>query len=79
MYILYSLQFFLLLACAVGYYKAADIENVSPMLWAGLSVGVFLLTWQLLHWGTIGNLLGQALLLAGITLYRVIRDSKNSG
>jgi len=72
----YSIHFFILLACAAGYYKAADIENVSPLLWSGMSVLTFLLTWRVFGWGIPGNLLGQAALLAGITLFRVIRDSR---
>jgi len=71
---IYSLDFVLLLICAVGYYKAAELENKTPMVWAGMSVGVFLITWRLFRWGIPGNLLGQVLLLAGITLGRVWRD-----
>lgn len=74
---LYSLDFFLLLACAAFYYKAADVENVAPWLWVGMSVGVFVLTWQVFHWGIPGELLGQVALLGGITLYRVFRDRSN--
>jgi hypothetical protein len=71
---LYSLQFLLLLVCAGVYYKAAEIENASSLLWPGLSVLVFLLTWRLFGWGLPGNLLGQALLMATITAVRVLRD-----
>jgi hypothetical protein len=76
--ILYSLPFFLLICCAVGYYKAAEIDNTSGILWAGMSVAVFAITWFAIGWGIPGDLLGQFALLAGITLYRVFRDSKNS-
>jgi hypothetical protein len=70
----YSLESVLLLVCAGSYYKAADVENSSPLLWSGLSVLVFLLTWRLCGWGLPGNLLGQALLFGAITAIRVLRD-----
>jgi hypothetical protein len=76
MNLLYSIDFVLLLACAGVYYKAADVENVPPLLWAGLSAAIYFLTWRLLGWGIIGNLFGQGLLLAGITIFRVIKDSR---
>lgn len=69
---LYSFQFFLLLLCALLYFKAAEMEeDVSPILWAGLSVGVFVVTWLVLGWSFLGNLGGQAGLLAAITLWRL--------
>ncbi len=71
----YSFQFFLLLACAAFYYKAAELDKASGLLWAGLSILIFLLTWQLLCWGWLGCLAGQAVLFAGITLVRVLRRS----
>ena len=76
--LLYSLPFFILLCCAAGYYKAAEIEKTSGILWAGMSVAVFVTTWFVLRWGIPGDLLGQVGLLAGITAYRVIRDSNAS-
>jgi hypothetical protein len=74
----YSFQFVLLVACAGLYYKAAEIENASGILWAGLSVMTFALTWLFLHWGMIGNLFGQAVLLVAITLVRVLRDRRQN-
>jgi hypothetical protein len=70
----YRLQFVMLLCCAAFYYKAAEIENAPPILWSGLSVLIFLTTWLVLHWATLGNLLGQAALLAAITVFRLIRS-----
>lgn len=75
---LYSLPFIVLICCAAAYYKAADIENTSGILWAGMSVVVFCITWFVIGWGIPGDLLGQVALLAGITIYRVVRDSKKS-
>jgi uncharacterized membrane protein YdcZ (DUF606 family) len=70
----YSIQFVLLLLCAGGYYKAAEVEDAPALLWAGMSAGVFLLTWRVFGWATLGNLLGQVALLAGITLVRLLLD-----
>ncbi|HZL38094.1 MAG TPA: hypothetical protein VFC78_22450 [Tepidisphaeraceae bacterium] len=70
----YSLDFVLLLACAVIYYKAAEMEDVPGLLWCGLSVGTFFVTWRLLRWGLPGEILGQVGLLGAITLFRVFRD-----
>jgi len=41
-------------------------------------VAVFCITWFVFGWGIAGDLLGQVALLAGITIYRVVRDSKKS-
>ena len=72
----YSLQFVFLLVCATLYYKIADLEDESGILWLGMSIGTFLLTWRLLGWGYLGNLLGQSLLFAALTLHRVYRDHR---
>jgi hypothetical protein len=74
----YSVQFVLLLCFAAGYYRAAEIENASGMLWAAMSIVIFLITWRLFGWGVLGNLMGQGALLGGITAVRVIRDFKDS-
>ena len=72
--LLYTLEFVLAVACAIAWYKAADAEDVPPWHWVGLSVGVYACTWVWLGWGWLGNLIGQVLLLAGVTLYRVWRS-----
>ena len=72
--IIYSFQFILMLACAVFYYRAADLENAPALLWAGISFGVYALTWLWLGWGMLGNLFAQILLLIGIAIFRVIRE-----
>lgn len=73
--ILYSFNFFLLLVCAAAYYKLADLDpDASSILWVGLSVGVFLLTWLVLGWGVIGNLIGQLSIFGGITIVRGLRS-----
>jgi hypothetical protein len=74
----YSLQFVFLLVCAILYYKIADLEDESSVLWMGLSIATFMLTWRLLGWGYLGNFFGQALLFGGITLLRVWRDRRGN-
>ena len=74
----FSPQIFALLLCAIAYYKAAEFENESGILWAGMSAAVFYITWRLLRWYIPGDLLGQLLLLAGIAIYRAFRDSNES-
>lgn len=69
----YDLRFVVLLACAVFYYKAAAMEDCSTLLWSGLSVLVFVVTWIVLAWGWLGCLLGQVGLFAGITVVRLLR------
>ena len=48
----YSVHVVMLVAFAVVYYKAAEIEDVPRMLWAGLSIGVYALTWQFVNVGS---------------------------
>jgi hypothetical protein len=60
-------------ACAVFFHRAAEFENESSWLWAGLSLTISLVTVFVLHWGWLGCLLGQVGLFAGITLFRVLR------
>jgi hypothetical protein len=69
----YSFKFVMLLACAVFYYKAAEIEGSSGFLWSVLSVLIFILTWIVLSWGWLGCLLGQVGLFAGIAFVRMLR------
>jgi hypothetical protein len=70
----YSFQFVFLVVCATVYYKAAELEDASGIVWAGLSIGTFMLTWRLLGWSYLGNFIGQAVLFGGITLWRVWQD-----
>jgi len=60
-------------SCAAAFYKAADLENVSGILWAALSIATYCLTWFLFGWSFPGNLLGQGALLIGIALARATR------
>jgi len=75
----YSFQFVFLLVCATAYYKRAELEDSSGIVWAGMSVGVYMLTWRWLGWGYAGNLFAQAVLFGGITLWRVWQDQGRRG
>jgi len=75
----YSFQFVFLLVCATSYYKIAELEDSSGIVWAGMSVGVYMLTWRWLGWGYAGNLFAQAVLFGGITLWRVWQDQGRRG
>ncbi len=68
-----SFHLVLLIGCAVVWFKAAEIEHASTILWTGLSVLVFLATWLALGWGLLGCLGGQVVLLGGVTLVRFLR------
>ena len=76
---LYSVEFVLLIVSIVFYYKAAEIDDAPRWLWMGLSAGIYLLTWQVLHWGFIGCLVGQAGLFLGIAVYRVLQEQIRGG
>jgi hypothetical protein len=74
---LYSIDFVVLVLCAIAWFRAAQVENVPPWIWAGLSIFVYAFTWLWLHWGIFGCLIGQGLLLATITAYRVWQSAEN--
>jgi hypothetical protein len=58
---------------AVFFYRAAESEKESGLLWCGLSVLISLAAMFLLPWGWLGILLGQVGLFAGITIFRMVR------
>ena len=58
---------------AAFFYRAAEFENESCLLWCGLSLVISLATLFCLHWGWLGTLLGQIGLFAGITFFRIAR------
>ena len=61
------------IASAVFWYRGAESEKLSPLLWAGPSVGVSAAIIGL-SGGWIAALIGQAVLFAAITLYRAFAD-----
>ena len=72
--LLYSFSFVVLVVCAFVFYKAAELDKASRLLWTTLSAVTFLFTWLIFQWGWIGCLTGQLLLFVGITLVRVVRS-----
>jgi hypothetical protein len=57
------------------YYRAAEFENESTLIWCGLSVLISMLTIFWLHWGLLGLISGQVGLFIGITIFRIFRKS----
>jgi hypothetical protein len=57
------------------YYRAAQFENESTLIWCGLSLSISVLTIFWLHWGLLGMISGQIGLFAGITIFRMLRKS----
>ena len=62
-------------AFAIFFYRAADYENESTLIWTGLSVVISVATLFWLHWGWMGIILSQAALFIGITVVRMFRKS----
>jgi uncharacterized membrane-anchored protein len=70
---LYSPQFVVLIACAIAFYKGAEVEgSLKPVVWMGVSTAMFFLTWMGLHCGLMGNLIGQAAVVGVVTVVRTI-------
>jgi hypothetical protein len=65
----------LIVVFAVFFYRAAEFEDESGLLWSGLSILIFVTTLFFFHWGLLGNLLGQVGLFVGIGIFRVMRKS----
>ena len=64
----------IIIAFAVFYHRAAEFENESTLLWAGLSVLISATTFFYFRWGILGTMLGQAGLLLGIAFFRMWRS-----
>jgi len=60
---------------AAFFYRAAEIENESGLLWGGLSLVISVALMFFLRWDWLGILLGQVALFVGITLFRMTRKS----
>ena len=63
----------MMVACVIFFYRAAEFENESSLVWTGLSLVISVMTLFVWGWGWLGCLLGQAGLLLGITIFRVLR------
>ena len=71
-----AMPYFAILLIAAGaafFYRAAEFENESSLLWCGLSLVISLATLLYFHWGMLGTVLGQVELFAGITIFRMTR------
>ena len=67
------LSILMMVACVIFFHRAAEFENESSLVWTGLSLVISVMTLFVLGWGWLGCLLGQAGLLLGITIFRVLR------
>ena len=64
------------IACATFWYKGAEMENISPVYWAGPSVLLSGIVIFGLQRGWLTLLLAQVAMLIAITIYRAMRDKK---
>ncbi len=70
---LYDPKLVLLLACAALFYTAGEMEKSSGVVWAGLSVVVFVVTWIVLGWSWLGCIGGQVAVVAALTAMKGLR------
>ena len=63
------------IAGAVFYYKAAEHENKSPVIWVGLSLVVSAVLIFVIHAGYFALVAGQFALLVVIAMWRVWRET----
>ena len=66
----------LMVAGAIFYYRLGQHEYGAGFVTAGLSLILWLVTWQALGWGWLGYVGGQLALLAGLTWYNMRRSGK---
>ena len=67
----YGLDTIVIIAFAVLYHKAAQIENQSALLWTGLSIIVSLAI-RIIGLGLLALVVGQVLLYLAIALVRLL-------
>lgn len=67
----YGLDTIVIIAFAIAYYKAAQIENASTILWTGLSIIVSLAI-RIIGLGLLMLVVAQLLLYLAITLVRLL-------
>jgi hypothetical protein len=68
-------QILVLIAFAVFFHRAAEMEEAPSWIWSALSILISVLTIFWLHWGWLGIILGQVGLFVGITVIRILRKS----
>jgi len=69
------LPILLIAVFAAFFYRAAEFENESRLLWCGLSLVISIATIFFFRWGLLGTVLGQVGLFVGITVFRMTRKS----
>lgn len=62
------------IASAVFWYRGAETEKLSPLLWVGPSIGISAVIIIGFGGGWIAALIGQAVLFVAITAYRAFAD-----
>jgi len=72
---LYSFNTIAMIVFAIIYYKAAQIENTSALLWVGLSIIVSLAI-TIVGFGLLALIIGQVLLYLAITLVRLLASKR---
>jgi hypothetical protein len=60
-----------MLAFGIFFYRAAEDETESSLIWSGLSLLISALTIFFFHWGWLGIFSGQLALFVGVTLWRM--------
>ncbi len=68
----------MIIACAVFYYRVGEYEYDSGWLLGAVSVTLWAVGLYLLGWGWPGNLLLQALLFVGLTLWNMAKDRRGT-
>ena len=66
-----------LISCLIIFYKAAEMENKSGLLWAGMSLIVWIFTPVFLPSFILSKILGQVALFIGIAVVRALFESLN--
>jgi hypothetical protein len=61
------------IAFAIFFYRVAEAEDESVLIWCGLSVVISVAAFFWWHWGWLGCSLGQVGLFVGITVVRMFR------
>ena len=69
-------ELFALLVCVGWFVKGARMDMRSPLLWGGLSLGVWLLFAHVLGYGLNGGILSQILLFAGLAGWEEYRERR---
>lgn len=67
---LYTLELLALLVMAAVWFRAGEIEEISPWLWAALSVLISVICWKGLQWTWKGMVFGQVVLALAVAMWR---------